>query len=116
MNAQMSPLTPSELGVIAIYLLFLLAIGLVGWRSRRANTLSDFYLGGQSTGLWVLILTLYATQYSGNTLLGFTGKTYRVGFSWTVSVQFMTAIVVAYLAFAPKLFGLSRKHGFLTPS
>ena len=116
MNAQMSPLTWSELGVIAIYLLFLLAIGLVGWRSRRTETLSDFYLGGQSTGLWVLILTLYATQYSGNTLLGFTGKTYRVGFSWTVSVQFMTAIVVAYLAFAPRLFGLSRKHGFLTPS
>ena len=78
--------------------------------------MTDFYLGGKSTGVWVLLLTLYATQYSGNTLFGFTGKTYRVGFSWTVSVQFMTSIVVAYLFFAPKLFELSRKFTFVTPA
>lgn len=100
MNDPSQPLGWAEVVVIGAYLMFLLLIGLAGWRSQRANTLADFYLGGNGTGLFVLILTLYATQYSGNTLFGFTGKTYRVGLSWTVSVQFMTAIVVAYLCFA----------------
>ena len=116
MIGQMEPLNAMEIGFVGIYLGFLLVIGFVGWRSRKANTLQDFYLGGNSTGLWVLLLTLYATQYSGNTLFGFTGKTYRIGFSWTVSVQFMTAIVVVYLTFAPRLFSLSRQHGFITPA
>jgi len=116
MNSQLAPLDWGEIAVIASYLGFLLLVGLAGWKSRKANTMADFYLGGKSTGLWVLLLTLYATQYSGNTLFGFTGKTYRVGFSWAVSVQFMTAVVVAYLVFAPKLFSLSRKHAFITPS
>ncbi|HBV65081.1 MAG TPA: hypothetical protein DEF45_18895 [Rhodopirellula sp.] len=116
MICQMAPLNTMEIGFIALYLAFLLLIGVAGWRSRKANTLRDFYLGGSSTGLWVLLLTLYATQYSGNTLFGFTGKTYRVGFSWTVSIQFMTAIVVVYLTFAPRLFSLSRKQGFITPA
>ncbi|MBL6725653.1 MAG: sodium:solute symporter family protein [Rubripirellula sp.] len=115
MNDPSQPLGWAEVVVIGAYLMFLLLIGLAGWRSRRANTLADFYLGGNGTGLFVLILTLYATQYSGNTLFGFTGKTYRVGLSWTVSVQFMTAIVVAYLCFAPRLFALSRKFSFITP-
>ena len=116
MSDQLVPLHWGEISVIAGYLLFLLLIGLIGWRSRKANTMTDFYLGGKSTGVWVLLLTLYATQYSGNTLFGFTGKTYRVGFSWTVSVQFMTSIVVAYLFFAPKLFELSRQLTFVTPA
>ena len=116
MIGQMAPLNTMEIGFVALYLGVLLLIGLAGWRSRKANTLKDFYLGGSSTGLWVLLLTLYATQYSGNTLFGFTGKTYRVGFSWSVSVQFMTAIVVVYLTFAPRLFALSRKQGFITPA
>ena len=42
--------------------------------------MADFYLAGRSSGLAVLFLTLYATQYSGNTLFGYTGKTYRIGF------------------------------------
>ena len=116
MNDQTLSLHWGEIGVVSVYLLGLLLIGFVGWKSRSAETLSDFYLGGKSTGLWVLVLTLYATQYSGNTLFGFTGKTYRVGFSWTVSVQFMTAVVVAYLVFAPRLFSLSRRYTFITPA
>ncbi|MDP6446750.1 MAG: hypothetical protein QF805_23360, partial [Pirellulaceae bacterium] len=47
---------------------------------------------------------------------GFTGKTYRVGFSWAVCIHFMTAIVVFYLLFAPKLYKLSRSRSFLTPA
>lgn len=66
-------------------------------------------------GLAVLFLTLYATQYSGNTLIGFSGAAYREGFRFLVCVHFMTAIVLAYLVFAPRLYRISREQNFLTP-
>ena len=116
MNSELMPLNAVEIGFIGLYLLSLLLVGYFGFRAKKANTLQDFFLGGQRTGLWVLLLTLYATQYSGNTLFGFTGKTYRVGYAWTVSIQFMMSIVVVYLLFAPRLYALSRKNNFVTPA
>jgi len=115
----MNDLLPFDTGAwifISIYLGSLILIGWFGYRARRENTLSDFYLAGSSFGFVVLFLTLYATQYSGNTLFGYTGKTYRIGYAWVMSVHFMTAIIVCYLIFAPKLYQLSRQHGFVTPT
>jgi SSS family solute:Na+ symporter/sodium/pantothenate symporter len=88
----------------------------LGLRARRENTLRDFYLAGNGIGFVVLLLTLYATQYSGNTLFGFSGKAYRVGYAWIVSVHFMTATVVFYLLLAPRLYPLAKRHGFITPT
>lgn len=115
-NNGVIPFSPAELLLIAGYLGILIAIGAVGYFARRENSLQDFYLAGPGIGFFVLLLTLYATQYSGNTLIGFTGQTYKIGFQWTVSIQFMTAIVVFYLTFAPKLHRLAKKHGFITPA
>ena len=67
-------------------------------------------------GALVLLLTLFATQYSGNSLSGFPGQTYREGLAYYMSVTFMVAIVTGYLLFAPRLYRLSRTHQFLTPS
>jgi len=101
---------------IWIYLLSLIAIGWLGYRARRGNTLNDFYLAGSGFGLVILFLTLYATQYSGNTLFGYTGMTYRIGYAWIMSVHFMTAIVVCYLIFAPRLYALAKARGYITPT
>lgn len=110
------PFTPLEFALIGVYLIVLIVIGAWGYFARRENSLQDFYLAGSGIGFIVLILTLYATQYSGNTLIGFTGQTYVQGYRWTVSVHFMTAIVVFYLAFAPRLYPLARREGFITPA
>jgi len=106
---------PGALIVIALYLVSMLGIGWLGRLRRQSNSLADFYLAGRSMGLAVLFLTLYATQYSGNTLFGYTGKAYRVGFGWTVSILFMFSVIVGYLLFAPRLVILARKRGFITP-
>ncbi len=116
MNRDMLPFGPGGLAVIGLYLLSLLFIGWLGHRARRTQTLRDFYLAGRGVGFFVLLLTLYATQYSGNTLFGFTGRAFKFGYFWTTSVHFMTAIVVFYLLFAPKLHQLARLKGFITPS
>ncbi|MBC8350740.1 MAG: sodium:solute symporter family protein [Planctomycetes bacterium] len=116
MSDQLIPFTTAEIIFIGIYLSSLIAIGFAGYRAREESSLRDFYLAGNGIGFVVLLLTLYSTQYSGNTLLGFTGKTYRVGFAWTVSIHFMTSIVVFYLLLAPKLFRLAKQNGFITPT
>ena len=100
---------------VAVYLCSLLLIGWVGYNARREDTLQDFYLAGRGFGFLVLFLTLYATQYSGNTVFGVAGATYRQGFGWLVSVHYMLAIIVFYLAFAPKLHMMARHRGYVTP-
>ncbi len=114
----MSELLPFHTGawiVIGLYLASLILVGWFGFRARQENTLADFYLAGSSLGLVVLFLTLYATQYSGNTFFGYTGKTYRIGYAWIMCVHFMTAIIVCYLIYAPKLYSLAKQHCFITP-
>jgi SSS family solute:Na+ symporter len=81
----------------------------------QRDSLSDFYLAGRNLGGFVLFLTLYATQYSGNTVLGYPGEAYRLGYAWIMSVSFMMAIIVVYLFFAPRLHRLAKPHGFVTP-
>lgn len=116
MNSQLLPFGPGAKIFIACYLLSLLVVGAVGFRARRNDSMKDFYLAGPGIGFIVLLLTLYSTQYSGNTMMGFTGKAYRVGFSWAACIHFMTAIVVIYLFFAPKLYRVAKENNFLTPA
>ena len=108
-------LGPGAFIFIGIYLLSMIGVGWLGRKRRVDDSLADFYLGGRSIGLVVLFLTLYATQYSGNTLFGYTGKAYRIGFDWTVSILFMLSIIIGYLLFAPRLVRLSRLRQFITP-
>ena len=112
---ELLPFGAGAWAVIFIYIGSLLLFGWYGYRSRTENTLNDFYLAGSGFGTLVLLLTLYATQYSGNTFFAFIGMTYRVGFTWITSVYFMLAIIVFYLVYALRLRTLSRRHGFITP-
>ena len=99
---------------LLLYLFSLIGIGLIGRFYRKENSLADFYLAGRGMGFFVLFLTLYATQYSGNTLIGFAGRAYRNGYTALVTVTFMCSVIGAYFIFAPRLFRLSRKHKFIT--
>ncbi|HIF63430.1 MAG TPA: sodium:solute symporter family protein [Deltaproteobacteria bacterium] len=116
MTGTVLPFGPGGLAVVGLYLASLLVVGWLGHRARREDSLRDFYLGGGSIGFTVLVLTLYATQYSGNTMFGFTGKAYRIGWTWLSSVHFMTAIIVGYLLFAPWLHRLAQRQQFITPA
>ncbi|MEM7352289.1 MAG: sodium:solute symporter family protein [Acidobacteriota bacterium] len=98
------------------YVAFLLLMGVVGRRSMRQQSLSEFYLAGRTIGFAVLLLTLFATQYSGNSLSGFPGKTYRAGLSYIMSVTFMVGIISGFLPIVPQLFARARRKRFLTPT
>ena len=106
----------SEGGIwfLVAYLASLILIGFAGKFAAKEESLKDFYLGGKGFGVGVLFLTMYATQYSGNSLIGFAGSAYRNGWFFLVGVTFMIAIVAGYLLYAPKLYPISKKHGFIT--
>ncbi len=101
---------------VGAYFLMLVILGWASRRARKSNSLADFYLAGRGLGVPVLVLTLYAPQYSGNSLIGYRGEAYRMGFSWMMTVGFMMSIVVVYLTYAPKLQRISRGLGFVTPA
>lgn len=99
-----------------IYVVLLLVIGSMGRQARQSDSLRDYFLAGRSMGPMVLLLTFFATQYSGNSLSGFPGQTYREGLSYFMSVTFMIGIVAGYTLFVPRLYARSRQKNFLTPT
>ncbi len=99
---------------LVLYLASLILIGFAGKFASKEESMKDFYLGGSSFGVGILFLTMYATQYSGNSLIGFAGSAYRNGWFFLVGVTFMIAVVGGYLLYAPKLYALSKKHNFIT--
>ena len=110
-------MTFGQLGVAALvlYLVGLATVAEVARRSRKDSSPSDHFLAGRGLGTFVLFLTLYATAYSGNSLLGYPGEAYRRGFSWIMATGFMMSIIVVFHALAPKLRPLAIRHGFVTP-
>ena len=102
--------------IVGGYLALLVFLGWRGHRQSVEGSLSDFYLAGHNLGFIVLLATLYASQYSGNTFLGYTGQAYRIGFSWIMSVGMMMSVVLVYLLFAPPLHLLARRYDFVTPA
>ncbi|KAF3984771.1 MAG: sodium:solute symporter family protein [Methylococcales symbiont of Hymedesmia sp. n. MRB-2018] len=94
----------------------LIAIGFYGHRQSKNNSLTDRYLGGREFGVVMLFLTFYATQYSGNTIIGFSGKAYREGWITLSTVVFMVAVIGGLLSYAPKLYKLGRAKGYITLS
>ncbi|WP_080873624.1 sodium:solute symporter family protein [Oceanobacillus timonensis] len=104
--------------IMLFYGFLMLFIGFITyWRNRGLHQSNkEFYLGGGNLSVFVLFFTFFATQYSGNTVVGYAPTAYRMGFLWMQSITFFILIVVGYLMFAPRLYTLSKKHQFITPS
>ena len=109
------PLGVGAVVFIAVYLVVMLGVGVFARTRRRSDSLTEFYLAGRNLGPFILFFTLYATQYSGNTVLGYPAEAYRLGYAWIMSISFMMAVVVVYLLYAPRLQRLACRHEFVTP-
>src|SRR5699024_7487172 len=87
------------------YGLIMVVIGIFTYLKNKGIHVSnkEFYLGGGKIGVFVLFLTFFATQYSGNTIVAYAPNAYRMGFMWLQSLTFFILIVIGYLLFAPRL-------------
>jgi SSS family transporter len=104
--------------IMVVYGLIMLGIGFFTYLKNRGihQSNKEYYLGGGKLSLFVLFFTFFATQYSGNTIVGYAPNAYRMGFGWLQSITFFILIVVGYLLFAPRLYTISKKYSFITPS
>ncbi|MDH3213082.1 MAG: sodium:solute symporter family protein [Myxococcales bacterium] len=100
---------------LCVYLGSLVVVAVVARRSRRDLSPADHFLAGRDLGVFVLFLTLYATAYSGNSLLGYPGEAYRRGFSWVMATGFMMSIIVVFHALVPRLRPIAVSFEFVTP-
>ncbi len=105
------------LGVLGlgVYLTILVGVAEVARRARRDASPGDHFLAGRELGVFVLFLTLYDTAYSGNSLLGYPGESYRRGFSWIMATGFMMSIIVAFHLLVPRLRPVAVSFDFVTP-
>lgn len=73
-----SELTGLDLGIIGVYLIAMVAIGLLC--VRRVKNSEDYYTAGRSFGPFVLMATVCATIIGGSGLMGRAGVAYSSGF------------------------------------
>jgi SSS family transporter len=103
--------------IMLMYGLIMLGVGIVTYLRNKGihQSIDEYYLGGRGLGVMVLFFTFYATQYSGNTIIGYPPKAFRIGYEYLVSVPFFILIIVAYLLFAPRLYVLGKRYKLVTP-
>jgi Na+/proline symporter len=100
---------------LVVYLAALVGVAEIAKRAKRDASPSDHFLAGRTLGSFVLFMTLYATAYSGNSLLGYPGRAYRNGFEFIMATGFMISIIVVFQILVPKLRPLAVRHSFVTP-
>ena len=107
----------SGLLIMLFYGLVMLGIGVVTYMKNKKvhSSLDEYYLGGRGLGTMVLFFTFFATQYSGNTVVGYSAEAYRVGYANLVTIPFFIMIILVYLSFAPRMYKLGKKHNIVTP-
>ena len=102
------------IALVFCYLLSLLVIGFLARRASRESSLKDYYLAGSSLGVISLFFTLYATQYSGNSLFALPGKAYRDGVMAGAFIFGVMGVVLVYQLYAKRLHQLARQHQFIS--
>ncbi|SDL10433.1 sodium:solute symporter family protein [Halarsenatibacter silvermanii] len=101
--------------VLIVWPLIILGMGIYISRFVSKDSKHSFYVAGGGLGTIVLFFTLYASQYSGNTVIGYAPQAYRIGFTWLQSIPFMIVVLAGYMLYAPRLHHISKKHDFITP-
>ncbi len=78
-NAQLPSMSQPIIGGVAVaYFLVVAVIGI--WATRRTKTASDFFVAGQSLGLFTLAIAAMAATLSGFAFIGGPGLVYSIGF------------------------------------
>ncbi|WP_256464172.1 sodium:solute symporter family transporter [Halobacillus amylolyticus] len=103
--------------ILLMYGAIMLGVGIVTYLKNRNvhESLDEYYLGGRGLGVMVLFFTFFATQYSGNTVVGYPPTAYRMGYEYLVSVPYFILIIMVYLMFAPRMYLMGKKYKLLTP-
>jgi len=102
--------------IVLGYLAAVVAVGLAGRRARREGGAADFFLAGRTLGPLVLVATMAATNFSGFTVVGFSGAGYRLGFSFYPVMAFGTGFMaLTFVLVGIPVHRLGKRLGLITP-
>jgi solute:Na+ symporter, SSS family len=95
------------LGLVILYLLGTLAIGLMA--ARKVKTSTDFALAGRSLPLIMIITTTFATWFGSETVLGISAKFVQGGLNAVVEDPFGASLCLIFVGifFAAKLYRMN---------
>jgi SSS family solute:Na+ symporter len=100
---------------LALYSLFMLAIGYVAWQRTRATPV-DYFLGGRTVGAFAMIMTIAATYHSVFYFFGVAGYHYLHGFPTAPAILTMgTTMALSIWLFLPRFYLAGRAFGYITP-
>jgi solute:Na+ symporter, SSS family len=107
------------LGVFVFFFLAVTVMGFLASRWRRAaneNSLEEWGLGGRSFGTWVTWFLLGGDLYTAYTFVAVPAAIYAAGASGFFAVPYTILVYPLVFTFLPRLWSVSHKHGYVTPS
>ncbi|MGI9275419.1 MAG: sodium:solute symporter family protein [Endozoicomonas sp.] len=102
-------------GMAMAYLLLLVPICYLAWRKSNRRNPEEHYLAGHSLGPFVLVLTLFATAQSSNTMMAFPAEAWRQGFVWVMAFSIPTGLLMSYHLIVPALRRYASDYHLVTP-
>lgn len=98
------------LAALCVYILIQLAIAV--WASRRMSTHTDYLVAGRKLGFWAVGISVFATWFGGETMMGSTATIADEGLAGARAepVGYALCLIVAALLVAGRL----RAAGYLT--
>ncbi|WP_329455730.1 monocarboxylate uptake permease MctP [Streptomyces sp. NBC_01497] len=107
------------LGVFIFFFLAVTVLGFLAARWRKAsneNSLEEWGLGGRSFGTWVTWFLLGGDLYTAYTFVAVPAAIYAAGASGFFAVPYTILVYPLIFTFLPRLWSVSHRHGYVTPS
>ncbi|MFE7188648.1 monocarboxylate uptake permease MctP [Kitasatospora sp. NPDC057541] len=107
---------------LAVFVLFFLLVTVMGFlasRWRRADNalhLDEWGLGGRSFGTWITWFLLGGDLYTAYTFVAVPAAVYATGAAGFFAVPYTIIAYPLVFLFLPRLWSVSRVHGYVTPA
>jgi solute:Na+ symporter, SSS family len=97
---------------VALYTVVMFAIGYWGFRKSRPS-MEDFFLGGRTLGLFVVLCAVWSTLFSAYSYIGLPGAYYRTGVSFFgIAGNILLNALCMYLL-GTRMWALGKRHGYI---
>lgn len=104
----------SAIGIIGVFLLVPLVMGMVAARQSLPTT-EDFFVQGRTMGSVAVFFTVAATWWSAYAFLGSNALFYTEGPLYWTAIAWNILFGVLYYAVGKPVWALGKKHGYITP-
>lgn len=84
-------LEPVDYLLVGLYLMFIVAVGLIV--ARRTRSTDDYFLAGRTLSWWLVGFSMFASNVSSSTLVGLSSSAYQSGIA-VYNYEWMAALVL----------------------